>query len=185
MRDINFFNTYQSVQKEKTTMLKYFYIAFGTILIVSVISCGSNFIRMFILSSQIDSYTEQLEESSVKEKLAQAEKINSEISILQEYDKNVTNILSKLKDRDCVSHQLMNELNSTIPSGVHYKRLDLDGNALKITGISSDMDYVGELEHNLKQLNIMNNVFVKSINKSDSVAEEYSFEIECLLKDVR
>ncbi|NAS17816.1 fimbrial protein [Clostridium butyricum] len=184
MNDINFFSPYQSVQKDKNDIVKYFYLAFGGLLLFVVISGGINFVRIFMLNSEIKSYTEKLEEPSVKGKLEEAERINGEISTLTNYDKSVSNILDKIKKRDSVSYAIMSQLNSTIPSEIHYKSMSLDGNELKISGISSGMDAVGELQHNLKSLNNMNDVFVKSINKNDSVAGEYSFEIECLLKDV-
>lgn len=57
-------------------------------------------------------------------------------------------------------------------------------NNIAIKGTSTSREAVAELERKLRELPIMSDVYVNSINVQSSVEGEFSFDIKCVLKDV-
>ncbi|HCW53494.1 MAG TPA: fimbrial protein [Clostridium sp.] len=184
MNDINFFSVYQEKDKEKNDILKYMYatlIVFSAFVLISV---GVNTIRIFMLNREINNYTEKLNDSTIQTELKEANKINSEIDILNKYTKKLGEISENIESRDNVSNNLLISINEKIPSEIYFKNIEVKSNEINIKGISSNNDSVAEFQHNLKQMNNMSDVFVESLDGNDSVKGEYSFQIKCILKDV-
>lgn len=184
MKDLNFFKPYLGKKKEKINFNIYIY---GALLITGlfiIISFGINTHKIISLNNSINEYNEQLAASDIQVQLKDAENINKQIEILKEYDSSLADILISVKERDNVSATLLKEINSTMPSEVAFKNLDIVENIVLLKGTSTNRTAVAELKHNLSKLPIMTDVYVNSIGTQGVVEGEYSFEIKCVLKDV-
>lgn len=184
MRDLNFFTPYLGKNKERANTKIYIY---GSIIISASLIVGSlaiNTGRILLLNRSISSYESKLEVPEIKEKLSEAEVINSKISSLKEYETALTDVSKKAIERDNVSDSLLLDINSTIPSEVSFQNLTITDNVINIKGVSTNRRAVAELKHNLSSLSRMQNVYVNSIDTSGSVLGQYSFEVKCVLKDV-
>ena len=104
--------------------------------------------------------------------------------MLTQYDTALSDVAKSIKNRNNVSDELLNKINSTIPSEITFKNLVVVNNTLSIQGTASNRTSIAELEHNLKQLTIMDDTYVNSIKNAGAVEGEYSFDIKCVLKDV-
>ncbi|AOR24626.1 PilN domain-containing protein [Clostridium taeniosporum] len=181
MRDINFFAPYKGKDKEKKSTLLYIYGVMGVIGGLIIITLIFNSVRIFILNKNISYYEEQLNNSEIKQKFSEAEKINDKISTLTKYNDILDDVVDKINNRNNVSDLILNDVNSTIPSQISFKNLQISNDILTIQGITSSRDAVGEFQHNLRELSMMKDVFVNSIDIDDSVEGQYSFDIKCVL----
>lgn len=184
MRDINFFSPYQGKNQEKKSLMIYIYGAMGVVGTLIIITLIFNTTRILLLNRSISNYNEKLNTTEIQEKFAEAQKVNNEIEILTKYDSALNDVLGKVNSRNNVSDLVLTSINSTIPSQISFKTLQINNDILIIQGISSSRDAVGEFQHNLKELSIMNDVFVNSIDIDGALEGNYSFDIKCILKEV-
>lgn len=183
MKDINFFSPYQGTEQEKKNGMNYVYNVMGIVGGLIVITLIVNTTRIILLNKSIAGYNEKLNSSEIQEKFSEAESTNNKISILTKYELALNGVIEKVNDRNNVSDLVLTSVNSTIPSQISFKTLQINNDILTIQGISSSRDAVGEFQHNLKGLPIMNNVFVNSIDIDGSLQGEYAFDIKCILKE--
>lgn len=184
MRDVNFFCEYKRAVNQKENGLRYFYGVLIIFAIFTVLSAGVDGVRIFLLTKKIDVFTEKLNEPSIQQELTEANNVNSEIDILNKYDAKVNEVSGDIKKRDNVSVDLFTKLNSKLPSDISFKSISVNANEVVIEGTSKSNDAVAEYEHNLKELKDVSTVFVETLDKSNSVEDEYSFKLNCVLKDV-
>ncbi|KFX57566.1 PilN domain-containing protein [Clostridium botulinum] len=184
MRDINFFSPYQGKNQEKKNAMIYIYGAMGVVGALIIITLIFNTTRILLLNRSISNYNEKLNTTEIQEKFAEAQKVNNEIEILTKYDSALNDVLGKVNSRNNVSDLVLTSINSTIPSQISFKTLQINNDILIIQGISSSRDAVGEFQHNLKELSIINDVFVNSIDIDGALEGNYSFDIKCILKEV-
>ncbi|NFG63266.1 MULTISPECIES: PilN domain-containing protein [unclassified Clostridium] len=181
MRDINFFSSYKGKNQEKRSAMIYIYGAMGIIGGLIIITLIFNSARILILNKNIENYNEKLNNSEIQQKFSEAEKVNDKISTLTKYDTTLNDVLSRVNNRNNVSDLVLTDINSTIPSQISFKTLQINNDVLTIQGVSSSRDAVGEFQHNLKELSIMKEVFVNSIDVDSSIEGQYSFDIKCVL----
>lgn len=184
MKDLNFFKPYLGKKNENINSKKYIY---GSAIIIGILIIGSlvfNTTRIYLLDKSINDYNSKLADSEIQEKLQEAESINKETSVLKQYDTSLNNIAVAIEKRDNVSESLLKDINSTLPSQVSFKNLEVVENTIVIKGTSSGRSAIAELKHNLSELPIMEDVYVNSISFQGSSEGEYSFDIKCVLKDV-
>ena len=184
MKDINFFEPYLGRNKEKINSKLYIYGAMGIVGFLIVITLIVNTVRIYILGKSINDYSNKLNDSEIQSQLKDAEDINKQISILKEYNSALDDVAVSVKQRDNVSDTLLNSISSTVPSEVSFKKIDITENTVSIKGVSTNRIAVAELKHNLSELPNIKDVYVNSIDNSNSVENEYSFDIKCVLKDV-
>ncbi|MBN1059893.1 PilN domain-containing protein [Clostridium botulinum] len=184
MKDINFFSHYQGKDQEKKNAMIYIYGAIGVVGALIIITLIVNTTRILLLNRSISNYNEKLNTPEIKQKYSEVEKINNEIDILTKYDSALNDVLGKVNSRNNVSDLVLTSINSTIPSQISFKTLQINNDVLIIQGISSSRDAVGEFQHNLKELSIINDAFVNSIDIDGALEGNYSFDIKCILKEV-
>lgn len=184
MKDVNFFKPYLGKNKEKINYQIYVY---GMMIIVGLaiaVSFGINTTKIMLLNRSINEYNQKLSAPDIQSQLKKAEDINKQIDILKKYDKALNDVAISVKSRENVSESLLKDISSTLPKEVLFKNLDVLENNIAIKGTSSNREAVAELERKLKELPIMADVYVNSINTQSAVEGEFSFDIKCVLKDV-
>lgn len=184
MKDLNFFAPYQGKKKEKTNTNMYIYGAAGLVGFVILGTLIFNSAKLFLLNRSIKDYTLKLEDKEIQTELREAELLNNQIQVLNQYDTELSHVAKSVKERDNVSDTLLNEISSTVPSEVSFKNMDVINNTINIQGVATNRTSVAELKHNLSGLTKMQDVYVNSIKDSGAVEGEYSFDIKCVLKDV-
>lgn len=184
MKDINFFKPYLGKNKERINSKIYVYGIMVIVALFIIVSFAFNETRIYLLNKSINSYNEKLSAPEIQSQLKAAEDINKQIDVLKKYDTAVNYVAISVKGRDNVSEELLKDISSTLPSEVLFKNLDVVENTIAIKGTSTNREAVAELEHNLRELPIMSDVYVNSIESQGSVQGEYSFDIKCVLKEV-
>ncbi|ETJ30619.1 Fimbrial assembly family protein, partial [human gut metagenome] len=110
-----------------------------------------------------------LEDKEIQTELREAELLNNQIQVLNQYDTELSHVAKSVKERDNVSDTLLNEISSTVPSEVSFKNMDVINNTINIQGVATNRTSVAELKHNLSGLTKMQDVYVNSIKDSGAV----------------
>lgn len=184
MRDVNFFSHYIGRKKQAKNSKTYIYGAVTLALSVIAVTFGINTAKLLMLERSIQGYNDKLTASETKTKFMEAENINKQMDILKQYDTSLSEISKATRYRDNVSEKMLNDINSTFPSQISLKNLDVVENTIIMKGTSTDRVGVAELQHNLSKLSEVTVVYVSSINTQNAVEGEYSFDIKCVLKEV-
>jgi type IV pilus assembly protein PilN len=71
-------------------------------------------------------------------------------------------------------------LSSTLPTEVTFNSINITNTEISIQAVSTSRVAVGEIEHNLKRLDNIQDVYIGGISGD----EIYTFDIKCVLKDV-
>lgn len=178
--DINFFTPYQGQRKEERNNNIYIYSLLGFLSIVIVGTLIYNSVNITLVNKKIADYQEQLNAPEIQEKIKESDIINKKISILGQYDKDLQQVLKSVNSRDVVSTNLLNMLSGTLPSEVSFNSINITKTDITIQAVSTSRTAIGEIQHNLKELNNIQDVYIGSISGD----EEFTFDIKCVLKDV-
>ena len=182
MRDINFFKPYKS----KGGKTRYFYKSLLIILAVAILGSFSiNTVRMILLKKEVESYQSKLDDKNTKKQLTLVEENNRESKAVTNYNNDLKIVLSSMETRDVVNNTILDQISSTLPSVVNFKTMNINNEAVSIQGVTTQRTTIGELEHNLKSLDIIDNVHVESISQSgdESLEGEFTFNLKCYLKE--
>lgn len=186
MRDFNFFAPY--IGKNKSDKNKNLYIRITAVVVVGFIGATLlwNSISLLMLNRDIKNLNSELNKPDKVEKLRQAEILNNKQEILNKYYAGLENIFTDVENRNRISSELMADLSSTMPKGVSFKSMNLDGQTIQIQGEAGSRVAIAELQHNLKQLEFVAEVSVSTINDGSGSGSQgaYSFALKCTLKDV-
>lgn len=179
--DLNFFAPYQGQKKEQHNKNIYVYSVAAFLSVAIVGSFAWNTGRIILLNNKIKDYNTKLEEQVVKEKLAIWEDISRKTDILSRYNEGLVDINNALDTRAVVSTELLNMLSSCLPSQVTFNSISIDNKQISIQAVSSSRTAIGELENNLRKLENIQDVYIGGISGTES----YTFDIKCVLKDVK
>ncbi|MDZ5010241.1 pilus assembly protein PilN, partial [Clostridium perfringens] len=89
-------------------------------------------------------------------------------------------IVGALKTREVVTTNLLDKLSSSLPTEVTFNSINITNTEISIQAVSTSRVAIGEIEHNLKKLNNIQDVYIGGISGD----EQYTFDIKCVLKDV-
>lgn len=178
MRDINFFTPYKTKGGSKENYVTVLIILLGVVIISSF---SVNATKIVLLNKEIQTYQDKLNEDDIKDKVVIAEEVNRQLEALNSYKSGLNTILNSIETRDIVSNILLNQIDSTVPSNINFKSVNINNNTITIQGVSTDRQNIGELQYNLKSLSSIKTVHVDSISGSESLDREYTFNIKCYL----
>ncbi|WP_066890164.1 PilN domain-containing protein [Clostridium nigeriense] len=180
MTDMNFFAPYQGQKKEEKNKSIYVYSLVGFLSVAVIGSFVWNTTNIILLNNKIKEYNSKLESAEVKEKLAIWEDISRKSNILAKYDNGLNEIIGGLKTREVVTTELLNKLSSSLPSEVTFNSININNKEIDIQAVSTSRVAIGEIEHNLKNLNNIQDIYIGGITGT----EIFTFDIKCSLKDV-
>ncbi|HCW52359.1 MAG TPA: fimbrial protein [Clostridium sp.] len=184
MRDLNFFGPYESKKKQRINTNIYVYGVVVLVVFIIITSFAFNTIKLLILENQTKTINKKLNNTEIQAQIKEASNINSQIEVLNNYNNALIDISQKVKQRNNVSDEILNDISKDVPSNIAFKNIDIENNVIKIKGIASDWVSVAQYVHTLGQLSRMQDVTVNSIDQSGAVEGEYSFDIKCVLKEV-
>lgn len=180
MRDINFFKPYKDKDKGGNSRYYYQIIMIGLFGIIILIT-SVNICRMMILDEEIKNYESKLNKEDVKEKEKLANEVNRKLDALTKYENDIDIVTNLINKKDIVKNSILDDISSTLPQNVSFKSMNIGKDVISIQAITTNRQAVGELEHNLYNINYIKNVHVDSISSNDSVKGEYVFNIKCYL----
>lgn len=180
MREINFFREYRGQEKEQNNTLVYVLIA--TIIIFVVYTYIGNVTKIKSLQDDITRMENELMDPAMQEKVALSDEVNEKLSLLAQIEAGLVEVKSAVESRDIVSVKLLDQISSTLPSEVSFKSLNIAAGSITIQAVSSNRQAIGEVQHNLKELDSISDVYIGGISEIGGLEGEYSFDLRCVLK---
>lgn len=179
-RDINFFSTYQTARHQQKNQNRYLYVLVGAISLFIVITFGWNQFHMMKVNKHITELETKLADPAIQEQIKESDIAFKTSEILEQYDSGLTSLLTNIESRDLITTQKLDLISSTIPSEVQFGSLSITNTNITISATSTSRTAIAEVQHNLKQLDFIADVYIGSIGGTDT----YSFSLNCTLKDV-
>lgn len=181
LKDFNFFSPY--IGEKEASKIKYLSIVVP-IAIILLIILGSllyTTIRTITLKNDINSMQKYINSSQSVALSKKYGDYKKKYDTAQNYFNNVSGVSDAINKSGIVSTELMKELSASLPQTVSFQTITVGGDGIQIQGVSSNRVSIGELEHNLKKLDLFDTVTIQNISESSS---NLSFNVKCTFKDV-
>lgn len=182
--DINFFDPYLGKKKAKKNQGIYLYTTAGVLTVIILGTLAINTTKTLKLEKEISTMREELQNPSFQSKIKESEVVNKKLDILGEYDTSITALTEGIATRDLISTQLLNSISSTIPAGVSFKNLNITAGNISISASAKTRTEIAEVQHNLKELPEILDVYIGAISGTGENDTEFSFDLKCTLKGV-
>ncbi|WP_461206965.1 PilN domain-containing protein [Clostridium sp. DL1XJH146] len=180
MRDFNFFN--YLIKKKKNKNLKYMnlIIIIGGFMIAMIVVYLINFGIIQKLKYDIEDREKSIDYKASEEIENTVAAKERELQILRQYDTIVTGVTAILDDNDSINSMIFSKVSSTMPQEVKFASINISGEFLSITGTASSRISIGELEHNLKEIDSISYVHIGNISFDGT---SYSFDVSCIMEE--
>jgi Tfp pilus assembly protein PilN len=184
MKDFNFFVPY--VGSRKGFKKEYIYAVVLSIALVLFIT-GTyvfNYLNINKLNSEIEDLQRNLTLKENVVKLQEIENEEKKLELMKQYYGIVVNISNGINNKDFVGSKVIDKINSCIPEGVNFKVMTLDASGVQLEAEGKDREAIAVFERTLRNLDIVKEVHIASINSSSTENENFTFSVNCTLKDV-
>lgn len=179
-KDINFFSSYETKKKEKKNQDIYVYTIVGFLTAVIVGTLTYNSVKIFMIKKEIQAIEAKLSEPTLAVQLKEANEINEKISILEKYHSGLVTIVSAVEDRELINNTILDKISSVLPTDVTFKSINITSGNLSISASSKTRTAIAEVQHNLKNLDIVGDVVIGGIS-GDGSSGEFTFDLRCVL----
>ncbi|MDF2889685.1 MAG: pilus assembly protein PilN [Clostridia bacterium] len=180
MKDFNFFSPYLLEKQNKNSKI-WFIIAVSSVLTIGLITFTTfNIYYMNRYKSEISKVESYLNSKETMEQLEKYEEVSERLVLLNTYFDTVKEIDDKLDSYDTVSTELLDKLSSIMPQDASMTNLAISNKDVEINYSIKSLLQAAELEHNLKELNIFEQVHINIVDMQTN----YTAIISCKLKDV-
>lgn len=178
-KDINFFSTFETKKKEKKNQDIYVYTIVGIMTAGIVGTFAFNASNIYFAKKDIVAIEAKLNDPILSEQLNQSDVINSKLAILDSYNAGFVGIKSAVETRDLINNTVLDKISSVLPSDVSFKSINITGGNIAISASSKSRTAIAEVQHNLKELDIIGDVVIGGIS-GDGTSGEYSFDLRCV-----
>lgn len=185
MKDFNFFAPYTG--SRKGFKKEYLYAAILSIALVLVITFtyAFNYFKISKLNSEIEGIQQNLNLKENMVKLKEIEAEEKKLAIMNQYYGIVSNISDDINKKDFVGTKLINKINGCVPEGVYFKVMVLDGEGLQMQAEGKDRESIAVFERTLRNLDVVKDVHIATINSSTKENKNFTFSINCTLTTVQ
>ena len=184
MKDFNFFAPYKGSRKDfKKEYLYAAVLSIGLILFITF-TYAFNYFKINKLNSQIVDIQQNLNSKDNIVKLKEVEDEEKKLALMNQYYGIVANISDCINNKDFVGSKVIDKINSCVPEGVYFQKMTLNGSGVQLEAEGKDREAVAVFERALRNLDIVKDVHVDTINSSTTENENLAFSINCNLKDV-
>lgn len=137
-----------------------------------------------VVKRDISSMQTYLNSDEVLQKRHEVELKKKKLDILNKYYNALESASANIESQDLIKSSLMEKINTTIPKGVSIKTAAFFQNQIKIQATAQDRIAAAEFLHNMKSLGIFEKVHIGSLVKEGTDTGSYTFNIDCVLKEV-
>ena len=184
MNDLNFFDPY--IGSRKDFKKEYFYasiLSIGLVLFI-LFTYAFNYFNIRELNSEIKDTQQNLNSKKNIVNLKEVQNEDKKLAIMNQYYGIVSNISDGLNNNDFVGSKSINKINSCVPKGVYFKVMTLNASGVQLQAEAKDRETIAVFERSLKNLDIIKEVHIDSINSSSTQNKNFTFSANCILKEV-
>ncbi|MCJ7691329.1 MAG: PilN domain-containing protein [Clostridiaceae bacterium] len=184
MKDFNFFSQYSGNRKDfKKEYLYAVVLSMGLILFITF-TYAFNYFSIRKLNSEIVDIQRNLNSKENIVKLKEIEDEEKKLALMDQYYGIVVNVSDGINKKDFVGSKVIDKINSCVPEGVYFQVMTLDENGVQLQAEGKDRDAVAVFERTLRNIDIVKEVHIASINSSSTENKNLTFSVNCTLKDV-
>ena len=184
MKDFNFFAPYTGSRKDFKKEYIYAAVLSTALVLFIIFTYTFNYFNISKLNSEIEGIQQNLNSKENIIKLKEIEEEEKKLAIMNQYYGIVANISDDINNKDFVGSEIINKINACVPEGVYFKVMALDAKGLQLQAEGKDRETIAVFERTLRNLDIVKEVHIASINSSSEENENFTFSISCILKDV-
>lgn len=184
MKDFNFFDPYKGGKKDFGK--KYFYVVGLSISLVFFIAFtyAFNYFKISKLNSEIADIQQNLSLKENVVKLREIENEEKKLVVMNQYYGIVVNISDGINASSALDSKLISKINSCVPQGVFYKIMALNSTDMQLQAEGKDRETIASFERALRNLDVVKDVHIASINDLSKENKILTFSLNCNLKDV-
>jgi hypothetical protein len=179
MNDYNFFDVYKK-KKDLQIDPKSIYFIATIILSICVLLSISVLGRNIYLSSQINNITLENDQIKASVEYIEAEKLQTSLDGMIEYDQIATITLSKFQESNVLGTKILEVISGAIPAGVRIDNFTIDNASAAFSCYTPDRKATAELLLSLKETNLFSDTHIISVSKNEGAG--YVAIIECIMK---
>lgn len=184
-KDFNFFKEYLGDEKKDKNYTKVSIVVATIIFAMILITYTFNYMKIRNLEKQITQLKSFVDSTASKRKITTVETLEKKEEILNNYYDGVKEISGSVENRNIVTTKMLKEICSNTPKDISFKITSIGEDGVNIQGVSEKRQSVAEFQHNLKAIDIVEDVQVSDISENtEGNKKDYSFSLKCTLKDV-
>lgn len=184
MKDFNFFDQYTGSRKDFKKEYLYAAILSTGLVLLIVFTFALNYFSIRNLNSQVVDIQQNLNSKENIVKLKQAEDEEKKLDIMNKYYGIVEKVSEGMNANDFVGSKAIDKINSCVPEGVYFKVVELNSSGVQLEAEGKDRETIAVFERALKNVDIIKDVQIATIKASSTENEDFTFSVNCILKDV-
>ena len=184
MKDFNFFAPYTGSRRDFKKGYLYAVVLSAGLILFITFTYAFNYFKISKLNSEIVDIQQNL---NSKENIAKLKEIDNEekkLGIMNQYYSIISKISDGISNKNFVDSKVIDKINSCVPEGVYFKVMTLDASVVELQAEGKDRETVAVFERTLRNLDFVKEVHIASINSSSAENKNFTFSINCTLKDV-
>lgn len=182
MSDMNFFSSYTKKSEKKNTERSTVIINGIVILIlIGILSYGTfNLLTIRNLSKDILALKTELEVSRKDPKISEIIAKEKDVSALKEDLSKLYALDKYVNDIDTVNEFVLEDIRVNTPPELFLASMTMSQEIIKIEGKSKDKESIAQFEHNLREIEGLDKVFIPRVTAENG---HYSFYLDINLKE--
>lgn len=184
MKDFNFFAPYTGSRKDFKKGYFYAVVISMSLILFITFTYAFNYYKISKLNSEIVDIQQNLNSKENIVKLKEIEDEEKKLALMNQYYGIVVNISDGINNKDFVGSKVVDKINSCVPEGVYFQVMTLDASGVQLQAEGKDRQAVAVFERTLRNLDIVKEVHIASIDSSSTESDNLTFSVNCTLKDV-
>lgn len=182
MSDMNFFSSYgKKTEKKKTEKSLLFINSLIILILIGTLSYGAfNYLTIRKLSNEIAALNTEFEDSGKNQKLSEILAMGKKVSALKEDLAKLNKLDRYIDDIDIINESVLESIRINTPSELFLGSMVMNAEGIMIEGISKDKRSIAQFEHNLRELEGWEKIFVSRITDEKGY---YSFYLNIDMKE--
>ena len=181
MKDLNFFSSYSKKNNKKSFDKSIILYSFVILILIGILSYGLyNFISIRKLNHEIEALKGEAEAKNQSAKIKVALKKQQEINAYKESISKLSVLDKYVCDRDVVNEILLGDIRVNMPADLFSDSIVISQDNIRIEGKSKDKESIAQFQHNLRDLESFEQVFISQVTDDNG---HYSFYLDIKLKE--
>jgi len=181
MNDMNFFSPYNSKRAKKDIEKPVIFIkGLAVLVLIGIIAYGAfNHLSIRRLGKEINALNTELEAVRKDPRLEGIMAMEKEAALLKEDLSGLYALDKYIESRDTINEFLLEAIRVNTPAELFLDAMLMNQQSIKIEGKSKDKESIAQFEHNLREAEGLEKVFVSQVTNENGY---YSFYMDIDLK---
>lgn len=181
MNDMNFFSPYNSKRAKKDIEKPVIFIkGLAVLVLIGIIAYGAfNHLSIRRLGKEINALNTELEAVRKDPRLEGIMAMEKEAALLKEDLSGLYALDKYIESRDTINEFLLEAIRVNTPAELFLDAMLMSQQSIKIEGKSKDKESIAQFEHNLREAEGLEKVFVSQVTNENGY---YSFYMDIDLK---